>query len=225
VKRWRANVSSTRTSIWQPSRVDSDESMKRIATVLAFALPVVIAVAVTLVLVRRDDDDEPHEEQPAPMSIASNAPRFTDLDGLVAASGVIVLAEVTGTSDGRTITDPKTPAAGVRTRLVELRVVDSLSGKPPRRVVVEEEAALLDGTPIVVDGVAPVRVGDRGVFFLVAGGSEASPHYALVGPQGRYLVEDDALAAAIDDPLAIALARDGGPALVDAVRERVKRDR
>jgi hypothetical protein len=194
---------------------------KRTTTAAALAIPIVIAVAVTIVFLGRDDssNDETRAQRRESKVIASNAPRFTALDGLVAASDAIVLAEATAATDGRTITDPATPDAGVRTRLVELRVVETLAGTPARPLVIEEEAALLDGTPIVVDGVQPMQVGDRGVFFLVAGGTEAAPHYALVGPQGRYLVEGDALVPAVDDPLASTLAAGGGPALVDRVRD------
>lgn len=54
-------------------------------------------------------------------------------------------------------------------------------------VLVEEEHALADGARLVVDGMRPGRVGDRGVWFLVAGGDPDFPAYALVNAQGRCL--------------------------------------
>lgn len=142
---------------------------------------------------------------------------FRTVGDLVAASEAVVLAEVVDTASGRTLTDPGSPEAGIRTRLAELRVVEVLAGAAPDRLVLEEAATLVDGTPVVVGGASPVVVGDRGVFFLVAGRSEAAPHWAIAGPPGRYLVRGDMLEAASEDPLSRSVESAGGPALVDAV--------
>jgi hypothetical protein len=73
-------------------------------------------------------------------------------------------------------------------------------------LVVEHEAALLDGTPITVDGVPAPRAGERAVYFLVVGGTEALPFHAVVGPQGRYPLAGSALDTLADDPLAAEIA-------------------
>jgi hypothetical protein len=152
-----------------------------------------------------------------PVPVTSTAPRFDRLEELVAASDVIVMAEAVSARAGRLITDTDRPDAGVRTRLVELRPVRTLVGNPGASIVLEEPAALLDGSPLELDGVRPVEIGGRGIFFLVAGGSEAAPHHTLVGPQGRFLVDGDRLVPAVDDPLTARLAAQGGAALVAAV--------
>jgi hypothetical protein len=130
---------------------------------------------------------------------------------------VVVLAEVVSLGKGRVITAERQTDAGVRTRLVELRTVKTIVGAQSPRVLLEEEAALLDCTPVVVDGVQPARVGDRGVFFLVAGRTDAAPYHALVGPQGRFLVHGERLVPAVADRLTTRLAAGGGPRLVAAI--------
>ena len=88
---------------------------------------------------------------------------------------------------------PIDPDAGFRTRLVELSVERTLAGESPTPLVVEEPAELLDGTPLVVDGMIPLEAGDRAVWFLVAGGSDEQPYHAVVNAQGRYEVVGDTL--------------------------------
>ena len=177
-----------------------------------------LAVAALFTVWRASDADEPAPPAAQPTEVSSDAPRFDTVEEMVAASDAVVLAEVVSEADGRTITDPADPDEGVRTRLLELEVVEVLSGAVPRPLVLEEEATLLDGTPVEVDGVAPAAPGDRGVFFLVAGGSETDPHHALVGPQGRFLVDGDDLVASTSSPLGDTWVAAGGPALADAVR-------
>lgn len=149
--------------------------------------------------------------------ITSNAPRFGTLEQLVHASDEIVLAEVTAVTPGRTISDPSNASARIKTQLVELHVVQTLQGAPATPLVLEQEATLADGTPVRVDGVAPVTEGQRGVFFLVRSSALDVPYRALVGPQGRYIVQGDKLAAAIDDDFTRAIVDAGGPALIRAV--------
>lgn len=184
---------------------------------LLLALPVLVAVLVgAVVLVGQNHETEP---EPEVVEVASTAPRFTSLAELVHGSDLIVLAEVAGVERGRALTAPGDTESGVITQLAELRVVYLLAGNRIESVVLEEEATLLDGTPIVVDGVTPVQPGQRGVFFLVAGTTDGAPNHALVGPQGRFLVAGDALEASTDDPLANYLADLGGPTLVDQIDE------
>ena len=83
--------------------------------------------------------------------------------------------------------------------------------------MIEEPAALLDGTPLVVDAMSPLETGDRAVWFLVAGGSDEQPYHAVVNDQGRYQVVGDTLRPSGDDPLAVELAGLGLEGLGDAV--------
>ena len=55
-------------------------------------------------------------------------------------------------------------------------------------VLVEEESELLDGTPIVVDGARPTKVGDAGIWFLAASRDPEFPGFTVVNSQGRYLL-------------------------------------
>ena len=152
--------------------------------------------------------------------IASDAPHYRQLDELVRASDAVVLAEVVGARPGRALGGP---GGGIVTQLFELRVVEVVAGSALETVVLEEVVALGDGTSVAVDGVVAPQVGERGVFFLVAG--DANGYAALVGPQGRYLVDGDGLvASAPDDALASTLAAAGGPELVAAVRAVVETD-
>lgn len=182
----------------------------------AIAVPLVAGALWLGVSVRADERaGAPRRD---PVAVEAWGPAFTSLDELRAASDLIVLGEVTGVAEGRTITAPGDPAAGIRTRLLTVEVTRALQGAVPSVVVVEEEAALLDGTPIVVNGMAPGAVGDRGVYFLVAGSDPAAPYHAVVNEQGRYLVDGVQLRpAAADDPLAARLAALGLNGLVAAV--------
>jgi hypothetical protein len=182
-----------------------------------FGLPVLVAFGIAFAPLVASDPP------PDPVDVASDSALFDSVDDLVAASDAVVLAEVVEAADGRAITDPSDPTTGIRTRLAELRVVQVLAGSAPDALVLEEAATLLDGTPIAVDGETPVVAGDRGVFFLVAGGADEAPHWALVGAQGRYLVRGEHLEAAAGDGLSGELAASGGPALVDAVEAAAAR--
>jgi hypothetical protein len=133
-----------------------------------------------------------------PVELASDAPTFTSLAELVAASDLVVVATVTDISDGRTVTAPDDPAAGIRTRLVRLSVARTLVGQAPRPLVVEEPAALIDGTPVVVDGLEPLRIGEQAVWFLVAGDDVSLPYYAVVNSQGRVVDDIEDVIASVE---------------------------
>jgi hypothetical protein len=77
------------------------------------------------------------------------------------------------------------PDSGVRTRLYELTVTRALRGEAPRPLVVEEPAELLDGTPVIVDGMDPLPVGEQAVWYLVAGDGPSQPYHAVINSQGR----------------------------------------
>jgi hypothetical protein len=178
----------------------------------ALAVPLLIGAGWLGVLVISGDDGEPD-----PVAIEAAGPTFGSLAELVAASDLVVVAEVTGISDGRTITDAADPSAGIRTRLVTVEVVRTLVGTAPPVLLIEEEAELLDGTPIVVNGVAPSGRNDRGVYFLVAGGDPDAPYHALVNEQGRYLVDGSQLRPSGADPLSAQLAALGLDGLLAAI--------
>lgn len=156
----------------------------------------------------------PTDEPVGPVAIRSDGAVFDTVDELVAAADLVVLAEVVDAGPGRTV---GTGDDGIVTRFVELQVVEAVVGEASGVVVLEEPATLLDGTPIVVDDVAPTEVGRRGVFFLVR--DDTATFTALVGEQGRFLVVDgaDELEPSGDDALSRAVAGDGGPALLAAV--------
>ena len=121
---------------------------------VAVGLPVIAAVAVALTSMRGDGE-------PAAVELPSEGPVFESFDELVAASDAVVVATVAGVSPGRVSTAPGETDAGIRTRLVELSVERTLTGQPPTPLVVEEPAELLDGTPVVFDGMAPLGAGAR----------------------------------------------------------------
>ena len=201
-----------------PAPPVAERRTRRRGTTLVVVAVTLVAAGVLTAWQVRPTTDRPGAAASPPTEVTSDAPRFATLEDMAAASDAVVLAEVVAEADGRTITDPADPERGVRTRLLELEVVEVLVGAVPRPLVLEEEAMLLDGTPVRVDGVAPAGPGDRGVFFLVAGGSDANPHHALVGPQGRFLVDGDDLVPATSSPLGAIWVAAGGPALADAIR-------
>lgn len=66
----------------------------------------------------------------------------------------------------------------------ELVVDDVLSGRSAGSTITIEQLTTSAGEPIVLDGVEPLEVGDRGFFFLRPGEGDT---YVLVSSQGRYL--------------------------------------
>ena len=150
-------------------------------------VPLIAGIVVVLVAVRSGDDE------PAAIELTSSADDFSTLDELVAASDLVVVATVADITDGRQITAPADPDAAVVTRLAVLEVSDVLAGAVDGDVIVEEPAALGDGTPVVVDGIEPLDVGDQAIWFLVAGDAETMPYLALVNRQGRYTIAGDTL--------------------------------
>lgn len=165
------------------STTGSSRWTRRAITAAPIVLVLVVA-GVALLGLRNDD------ELPAPVDIAASGPRFETLAELVEAADVIVEGRIVGVSDGRSITDPSDPTTGFTTSLFQLEVTTAYVGTTATSLIVEQEAALLDGTPIVVNGLRPNAVGDAGFWFLVRGGDEEFPYVALVNEQGRLLVED-----------------------------------
>jgi hypothetical protein len=153
---------------------------------LSTVLPVLLLFAVGAFAVWRVSNGP---SLPDPVKIEASGPVFTTIDELVAASDVIVEGRIVSVDSGRTITDPADPATGFTTALFQLNVTASYHGANTGSLIVEQEAALLDGTPIVVNDLRPHRVGDTGFWFLVRGNDDEFPYVALVNEQARLLVD------------------------------------
>ena len=152
-----------------------------------------------------------------PVDIAASGPQLTTVDALVAGSDLIVVARVERVATGRVFTDPVDPTAGIRTQLADLAVEHVLKGEPTSAVVLEEEAQLLDGRRITVNGTAPSSPGERGIYFLSASNDVEAPYHALIGPPGRYLIDGNTLRTTARDPLSKDLASRGLDALLRAI--------
>ena len=180
---------------------------------LALSVPVLAAGVVAGVVLVGDGSEDAD-----PVELRSDAPVYATLVELIAASDAVIIGTVAAVSEGRVLTAPEEPDAGVRTRLVEIDVERTLAGATPEPLVVEEPAALLDGTPVVVDGMTELTGGDRALWFLVGGTTADQPYHAVVGSQGRYVIDGEALTASGDDALSAQLAAGGLGGLVNGVR-------
>jgi hypothetical protein len=177
-----------------------------VAPVAALAVAGVLAV----VLVAGGGSDDPPEAAtttsttPEPVRIESDSPTYATLEELLAATDLVVRARVTSTEPGRTFGEPGEETA-LESRLVALEVTETLRGaEPPAEILVEEEGWLLDGSPLIVDGLVPSATGDDAIWFLVDPSEdpqEPTP-FVTTNAQGRYLVDGDALVGADGtDPL------------------------
>lgn len=162
----------------------------RFAAALPLLLVVVVA-GVAVAMFRGGDADD----APEAIDLVATGPQFSALDELVAAADVIVEGQIVAVDDGRAITDPADPTTGFTTALFQLDVERSFRGGDVASLIVEQEAALLDGTPIVVNGVEANKIGDSGFWFLVRGDDEAFPYVALVNEQARLLVDGSGVVA------------------------------
>ena len=158
-------------------------------------MPLLAGAVAVVVAVRSDGPSR------SAIDIDSSAADFSTLDDLVAASDLVVVATVADITDGRQITAPADPDAAVVTRLLVLDVSDVLAGSSDRRRDRRGASGAGDGTPVVVDGIEPLDVGDEAIWFLVAGDAETMPYFAVVNRQGRYTIAGDTLQPASDDPL------------------------
>jgi len=197
------------------------------------AVAVAVCVAVALLAGARDPASPPpaprgDPAEASPVAVSSDAPRFSQLDELVAAADLVVTGEVAAVARGRTFGEPGGTA--IVSRVVTLQVDSVLAGTPPEGgadVLVEEEGWLADGRAVAVDGAAPTQEGDRGIWFLVDVGDPELPLYTVVNAEGRYLVGGDdgdgLVGAAGDDPLIARVEAMGADALVDEVRQAWRR--
>lgn len=163
-----------------------------IKTRLLVALPLVIG-AISAVVWWQNNSFEAAEDV-TPVVVSSNSLTFDSLEPLLAQTDLIVVGTVLGVESGRVFTDPSQTDSGIKSQLVEIDVDDvvyQVAGRSNfETLIVEQEASLLDNTPLHVDGIAPLRLDDRVLIFLTAGESQQAPHFSLVGPQGLYHVDD-----------------------------------
>ena len=186
-----------------------------------------VAVVAGVVVAGRDGEPAPTTDRgpvgevPADaVAISSDATPAATLEDLLAAADVVVRGEVVATERGRWFGGAG--SARLQSRFVTLRVDDVLAGDDPGApsVLLEEEGWLEDGSPVVVDGAAPSRVGDAGIWFLADGGDAEVGALVVVGAQGRYLDDGDGglVGAAGGDPLVVDLASGSPDALADRIR-------
>jgi hypothetical protein len=138
------------------------------------------AAAFGLLALRHDGSDD------EVIFIHSVATVFSSLGGLVAASDLVVVADVTAEAPGRALSSPADPDAAVTTRLLSLRVTETIRGDAPDSLTMEEIATTGDGVPIVMDGQPASEVGERLLLFLVRGDEPGI--VAVVNGQGRYVL-------------------------------------
>jgi hypothetical protein len=162
---------------------------------------VVVFAAVGAGVVALTYDSPSHAANRGTVALVSDARhRFAGLDELVGASDLVVVGRVIADEDGRTFGNPgagrSDARSAIRSHVLTLRVDRVLRGAEATAdhaldtdavVLVEEEYALGDGTPVRVDGMRRGRTGDRGVWFLTASTDPDFPAYALVNAQGRFL--------------------------------------
>ena len=128
-----------------------------------------------------------------PLEVRSDAPIYSSLGALVAATDLIVVAEVSGEAPGRVISAAADQDVAFGTRLLTLHVLEALRGQPDGTLIMEEIATSGDGTPVVVDGQPATQVGERLLLFLVHGDpgpgqTDEAPYVAIVNGQGRYVL-------------------------------------
>lgn len=169
---------------------------------LRLAVPLIVIVAVVVAAGVWWLRDSSEVSGPEPVEVAASGPRFADVAGLVGASDLVVVGTVVEIDNGRAITDPNDPTAGIRTQLASIDVTTVLLGDQHGPLVVEQEAILLDGTPLEVNGVAALVPGDEGLMFLTIGDSDEFPYAAFVNEQGWVPIVDGIIEPThADDPV------------------------
>jgi len=180
------------------------------------ALPVALVVGVAAVFAVSLAAADPAPDR---VDVAASGPRFATMHEMAAASDRVVLVTVVAIGQGRTIADPTSPDTGIITQLATARVDDQMIGTGPRDIVVEQEATLLDATPITVNGVAPLLIGDTGIAFLVVGTSDEFPYAALVNDQAWLAVVGGRIVTDRDDAIHRAWAGTSVGELADRLHE------
>lgn len=162
--------------------------MHRLARWVPLLIVAVVAVGVAVAYFAQDD------ATPEPVDVRSDATGFENVEDLAAAADLIVEGAVVAVEDGRVISGSTDSNTGIRTQLaqVEVQLIAETTGEVPPIVVVEQEAGLLDGTPITVDGVAPLEIGQHVILLLVSGDSEEFPYTTPLSSQAVFYIADDA---------------------------------
>lgn len=158
------------------------------------------------------------EGAPAPVAVAAtDTQTYPDLASLARASDLVVRGHVTRVQRGRVIGDP-TAGDAIVSKIVTVTVDTSLRGSlgAGATVLIEEEGWLVDGSPVLVNGVTPPAEGDEAVWFLQAVTDPELTGYIQTNGQGRYqILPDGALrGAAPADPLVQATQLAGLPTLL-----------
>lgn len=163
-----------------------------VAFVAALAIALVIGLVVT-------SDKATAPSGSTEMTVAAVAVeatsiyQFATLAEMVEASDVIAVGTVIATEPGRLVGDPAN--GGVISRIITIEVDQSLRGDASigagSTIVIEEEATLADGTPLVVNGVPGSEVDDRGIWFLDQLDDAELPVYLVINSQGRFLTPGD----------------------------------
>jgi hypothetical protein len=167
-----------------------------------FLAPVLLAFMVTWVIANQDDGRRT-------VDIQAQEPLFTALPELVQAADLVVVARATSVAGGRTVAAGTNTQSAIRTQLVTLEVGDVLHGSTEQNLTLEQEFSLANGTPITVNNVAPMKVNDEALLFLVRSPDESVPYVAAVNSQSRYVVsgaQRDQLTSAASDSLSAQLA-------------------
>ena len=166
------------------------------------------------------DGDSSEPIDPAAVDLTATEPVFAGLGETAEAADEVVRAVVVDLQPGRTLTDPQRPDAGIVTEYVQLDVVAGVGADVPAALVVEQEATLLDGTPVTVNGAAPLDVGNEGVAFVRAGPGGGQPFHALVATWAWIPIVDSQLAPRSGAPSWLDRWRGRSPAdLFDAVSD------
>lgn len=152
----------------------------------SWSLPLLLVAAVAgfAIWSVSSEGDDPRDRVIEPLDISASGPRFDTVEARHRAADVVVEGRIVGADVGRVFTDPATPDAGFTTRLFRLDVTQVVKGEPGGFLIVEQESALLDGTPITIDGAPRLVVGDTGTFSLVHGTTDELPYLALVDEHG-----------------------------------------
>lgn len=150
------------------------------------AIPIVLVLVGVAFTIRGLGGDA----EVAPVAVSASGQRFATLADLALAADVVVEGRIVGFGEGRVITDPADPQAGFSTRLFQLDVISTFGPSAGSQLIIEQEAALLDGSPMVVNGLTPNQIGDVGFWFLVVGNEEEFPYLALVNEQGRMIYDE-----------------------------------
>ena len=145
-----------------------------------------------------DVTSEPTDTTPAAVAVeATSSYAFTTVDQMIDNSDLIVRGRVVATERGPLVGEAD---ASVVARVVTLQVEDVLGGRLAAStttdrgtILVEEEGWLPDGSPLIVNGVAPSQVGDDGIWFLQVSPDPDLPSFLVINSQGRYLVDGNGL--------------------------------